>query len=206
MQAVELYALAIDQVRDIFGANDQLAGELREVAARAFPAPRLRRFAYRPLMRRDPAFALNPGNPHPEDVDALLAGGFVAPERLPACWQLLRVFLDHLAPARLTAIPDATLLDGIEFDLARAGLSSDFALRRLAERPLQIPLRPLPGQLAGYSKHRHAHETGLALREVLIAPVDQQSTLTAETRSLVAPVADFLADLPDGTDAIVVGH
>ena len=48
----------------------------------------IERFAYRPLMRRDPAFALNPGNPHPEDVDALLAGGFVAPERLPACWQL----------------------------------------------------------------------------------------------------------------------
>ncbi len=197
--------MGIDQVRDIFGANDQLAGELREVAAKAFPAPHPRHSAFRPLMRRDRVLALSPDAPQAAELDLLLSGGFIPPERGPACWRLFEVFLAHLAHGRLTVLRDAALLDGVEFDLACAGLSSDFALRRLAERPLQIPLRPVAGRSAGYSKYRHAQETGLALRRVLADPVDEQSGLTAETRAVVAPLADFLDALAPGDDVIVLG-
>lgn len=157
-------------------------------------------------MRRDRALALDPTLPQPADLDAILSGGFIAPDRLGACWSLFETFLAHLSHNQLTVLRDAALLDRVEFDLARGGLSSDFALRRLAELPLQIPLRPLPEQLAGYAKHRHAQETALALNEVLTSPIDEQSALTEETRAFVARIAAFLSALQPDEDVVVIGH
>ncbi len=203
---MELYALGIAQVRDIFGADARLADELREVASTTFPAPTRRPGAFRPLMRRDRSFAVDPDRPQQADVEALLSGEFIAPERAPACWHLVEAFVSHLSRAHLTVLRDAALLDRVEFDLARGGLSSRFALRRLAELPLQIPLRPLPGQLVGYAKRLHARETAVALDDVLTSPIDDQSALTEETRRFVTPVATFLTGLAEDEDVIVIGH
>lgn len=169
MHTLRLFAISIDAVRDIFGADAQLAERLRSAAATRFgpppaPAPPKGFLARLGLARREPALEVDPRQPLAGDVEAVLAGGYVPPERMSQAWQLLEVFLEELSDAHGTQ--PVTDVDELEFDLARAGLASDYSLRQLAGRPLGTPLRPDPEHLTGYAKHVHAVETAQALTVV----------------------------------------
>ena len=189
MQRLVIYALGINDVRDIFGADETLAGRLREAArAHYSEAPPQRRRWFGPLLRRDPATEVDPGRPSTADVDALLSGGFVSSERVTPCWRLLHVWFAELAPASRAVDYDEDLLDRVEWELATLGLGSDHALRSLAERRLGVPLAPLPGQVVGYAKHLHAVEVLRHLRPILELP-----ELTAETAAFVGPIVEVLA-------------
>lgn len=194
MRAMQLYGIAIDEVRDIFGAPPERAEQLRRVAAARFPAPTgKRRWG---LFKREPALEVDPGTPLSGDVEALVAGQFVPPDRLLPSWRLLQVWLAELACAD-ESIPYESL-DTIEFDLARRGLPSTHSIRRLGERNLGIPLRDGPGMTSGYSHHSHAVATRQALTEI------DQDTLQARSRALVAPLLDFLSRLTEGADVVVI--
>ena len=171
MQTLVACAISIDDVRDIFGANPTLAERLRAVAAARFarPAPAKRRW-FGPALKRDPEFAVDPTMPSADDLNAVLAGAYVPPDRLPQSWALLAVFLEELSTAVERIDWDPACADDLEFDLARAGLNSDYALRNLAERDLGVGLRPLPGKWAGYAKHVQAAETLEALQQIHDAP------------------------------------
>ena len=82
---------------------------------------------------------------------------------------------------------DPAVAEDIEFDLARAGLNSDYALRNLAERELATPLRPLVGQVAGYAKHVQVVETLAALEAVRDQPEAQ-----GRARAVVDPLLEVL--------------
>jgi hypothetical protein len=203
MQQLVACAIAIDDVRDIFGASPALAERLRASAAARFarPAPE-RRTWLRPLMRRDPAFAVDPRAPSTPDVDALLAGGYIAPERVAPSWTILIGWLEELSAATRRVVWDAAAFERIEWNLARAGLNSDFSLRRLTDRDLGIPLRPLPGQTAGYAKHVHVVDTLAGLRTAFAHP-----ELTDEDRTFLNPILEVLevaAGQPH-LDVVVVG-
>lgn len=167
MRELRLFAISINDVRDIFGAHPALAARLRQLAATEFAPPaRARSLLDRigPLLSRNRSVEIDPRQPLAGDVDALLSGGHIQYERLPQSWDLMLLWLTALATRSLSlTVHD---LDGLEFDLARAGLPSDFSLRQLAERELGIALRPLPGQVVGYSKHAHVRATHDHLRRV----------------------------------------
>lgn len=169
MEPLLLFAIGIDDLRDVFRADPALSERLRGLAAARFPAPggsSRRRALTRvgPLLRRHPATQVDPARPSAADLELILAGGHVPTGRLLPCWRLFVAFLEELArDHRLVVIEDP---EALEFDLARAGLPSQFALRNLALRPLGIPLPPLAGHIAGYTPHAHAAATLAALDAV----------------------------------------
>lgn len=204
MPELRLFALSINDVRDIFGADPALASRLRASAAAHFAPPEPSRSLLGrigPLLTRNKAVEVDPRQPLAQDVEVLLSGGHVPPERLVPCWALMRCWLQELSATSLTlSIPD---LDRVEFDLALAGLPSDFSLRQLAERELGIALRPLPGHLVGYSKHLHAISTGRHLHRVLDEAPDRHGSLRC-----VDPLLEMLDDISRRTgtplDVVVV--
>lgn len=194
MRAMKLYGIAIDDVRDIFGAPPERAEELGRVAAARFPAPPMKRRWG--LFKRDPSMEIDPEQPLPTDVAALLAGEFIPPERLGQSWRILDAWLEELSAGHVGLSYDS--LDGIEFDLARRGLPSTHSVRRLGERSLGIPLRDAPGMMTGYSHHSHA----IATRDAL-ATIDAD-TLQERTRDVVEPLLRFLEQLAAGADVVVI--
>ena len=206
MRTLRLHGIRIDAVRDIFGADDDLASRLRETAAQHFSPPRRGQAGLLgklgPLFTRTPRTEVDARGPLTGDVDALLAGGFIPPERLVPSWRVFSVWLDALSRTSTTLTFDD--FDDIEFDLARNGLSSDFSLRQLAEREVSVPLRPLPGQVLGYSRHLHAVETRTALLQMRANPPDHTS-LEPETDALVGTLLEFLGQVAEaGGDTDVV--
>lgn len=203
MQELVACAVSIDDVRDVFGASPALADRLRAAAAARFSSqtPKRRQWM-RPLMRRDPAFRVDPAAPSSHDVEALLAGGFIAPDRVGPSWVVLIGWLEELSAASRRTPWDEAAFERAEWNLARAGLNSDYSLRSLGDRDLGIPLRPLPGQVAGYAKHVHAVETLRALSAAYDHP-----ELTAEDRRILTPILDVLetASRQPRLDVVVVG-
>lgn len=203
MPSLAVYAIGIDDVRDIFGADDTLAERLRAVAAARFATdPPVRRTWFKPLRRRDPGTEVSPDRPLRGDMEALLAGGYIAPDRLPQCWALFTIWLEELSLAHLELPWEPESFDRAEWDLAAAGLNSDFSLRRLAERQLGVPLRPLEGQVVGYAKALHVAETADALAAALTDP-----ELPEPTHALAAPLLDLLREAAGaGLGVVVVGR
>lgn len=198
-----LFAIGINDVRDIFGADADLAARLRSAAERrlAARAPERKRSWFKPMLRRDPDTEVRTTIPLRSDGEALLGGGFIEPDRLGPSWVIFTAWLYELSAAATEVPFDTELFDRVEWDLARAGLNSDYSLRRLADRQLGTSLRPLPRQVAGYAKSLHVAETASALRAALADP-----ELPAETATFVAPILGVLeVAVSHGLDLVVVG-
>lgn len=197
MHELRLFAISINGVRDIFGADAALAARLRGVAATSFAPPRREKSLLDrigPLLSRQRSTEVDPRNPLPCDVDAVLSGGHIPFDRLSQCWRLMLVWLPELAARDLTITIDG--LDALEFDLARAGLPSDYSLRQLAERELGTALRPLPRQVVGYSKHQHVAETWRQLQYVHdVAPPEFARTVAA-----IEPLLGLLGGIAERPD------
>lgn len=204
MNRLVLFAIPIDDVRDIFGADDALAERLRAVAGARFAPERPRRRGwFAPLLARDRATEVDPRLPNRQDADALLAGGFIAPERMEQCRQLLSLWVEELCSAHRWVPWDAASFERIEWDLARAGLNSDHSLRRLAERKIGSPLRPYEGQVVGYAKHVQAVQTLDGLRAAAAS-----GDLSPETAEFIVPVIELLDVVADNDalDVVVIGE
>ncbi len=204
MHRLRLFAISIDDVRDIFGADPPLAAHLRALAAQRFAPARTERpllARIGPLFSRDRGTEVDQRTPLSRDVDAMLSGGHIAPDRLPQCWQLLLLWLDDLAARRLDLTLDG--LESVEFDLARAGLGSTFSLRSLASRELGISLHPLPGQIAGYSKHGHVVEVSRRLRRVQ-DDATEEFAATMRTISPLLVLLEGIAQRPEQALDLVV--
>jgi hypothetical protein len=161
MSTLWLYAVSIDEVRGIFGADPVLAARLRSVAAERFTAPiagspgLLGKLG--PVFRRPPdAPVTRPEVPTALEVEALLASRYLPPDRLGAAWVLLLAWLDVLAPNPLAIGGDPVQLSEFDFDLACRGVSSRLGLTDLLKVGLGIPLAPAPGWAAGWVPASHA--------------------------------------------------
>lgn len=167
MGDMRLNALSIDELRDLFSGSAESAARLRALAAAAFPvetappATLLSRIGG-PLTRRAPnAPVVRPSVPTGGDLNALLAGHYIAPERLTAAWALVRVWLDDASWGSLTLDIDEADINDLDFELGSAGLESRFALRKLFNDRLALPLPNAPGQATGYVRSSAA----LAMRD-----------------------------------------
>lgn len=207
MHQFRVFAVSINDVRDIFGADALLAARFRTVAAKRFaPVPHHRTMIEKigPLFARDRAREVDTRFPLAGDVDALLAGGHIPADRLPQCWLLMDAWLEEISANTLGFTLEN--LDATEFELARAGLPSTFSLRSLATRELGIPLHGLPGQHVGYSKHEHAAETAHHLRLAHAdAAVDPSAAMDA-VASLVTLLEGINRDTDDALDLVVLSQ
>ena len=149
-----------------------------------------------------PNVVADPSQPDGADLATLLGGGFVAPERMAPSWKLLTAWLEELSRASRSVVWDDASFNTLEWELARAGLNSDYSLRSLADRDLGLPLRPLQGQVAGYAKHVHVVETYRALRGAVA-----RAELGAADRAFMDPLMSVLkvAASSPALDVVIVG-
>ena len=170
MVEVRLYAQSIDEVRDMFGAEPETAATLRAIASDRFRVPvaanrptgMLSKIG--PLFRRDTSFIVPEGTPTQNDIETLVAGKFVAPERLETAWTVVEAWLDALAWGRHVISTSQAHLNDIEFDLARSGVPSQFSIEKLLVNDPQLPLRAAPRMRVGYRKYEHIVATRDALQ------------------------------------------
>jgi len=172
MGSVRLYAIAIDEVRDIFRANAEASARLREVAAERFdgtgPAMPGLLGKLGPVFRRAPdAPVVRPDVPNGSDVDTLLAGRYVAPHRLAPCWMLLEAWIESLAWGNAGREVTEAQIDEFDFDLVRAGVPTRYGLRSLLRTGLGIALMPPPGLAAGWVSLDHSQAMAAAWRQAV---------------------------------------
>jgi hypothetical protein len=164
MGEIRLFAIGIDEARDIFAAPAGVADRLRSAAEPLFPPPPPKRGLLDklgPLMRKP--LLPPPDVPLPVDAENVLAGRYPHPERVPATWALLEHWLGELAWGTFAMTIDQAELDRWDFDLARAGMSSQYSVGKLFNEELGYPIRPLPGQRTGYIRHSQALNAAAAL-------------------------------------------
>jgi hypothetical protein len=165
MDELRLYAVGLDEVRGMFGASPQVADHLRQVAQRALtPAADPSRTGLLgklgPIFRRAPATpVISPTQPEPHDVEVLLAGAYVPPERMGATWRLLETLVQGIAWGSTRMTLSRHALDDLDFALARGGVSASIGLRHLLNSKPGLNLIPVQGLTVGW----HPHERALAM-------------------------------------------
>jgi hypothetical protein len=185
---VRLWAVSIADVRSLFRPTGDLADRLRLDVPFHVLTP-YKQSWFKPLLKHDPgAPVLAADSPLPSDVDKLLHGHFVPPDRLVPSWQIVCHWLDRLSSANLRLEIDWATAERLDFDLARAGVASHFGLRTLWARDAALPLGPLPGSEVGYQRYAVAVELGEAWRASLGA--------LEGSADLVEHVSDWLRQLP----------
>lgn len=206
MTQLRLYAIGIDEVRDMFGASPELADTLRRIAAARFvldkKASRVGMLGkLGPLFAKPPIPAdLGELDPTTADVETILAGRFIAPERVRASWRLIDAWVGELGWGTLRIDADPAALTQVDFDLARADVNSEFGLESLFRGDLGLPLRPLPDMRIGYRKHAHAR----AMADALRGDIDG---LADASRDLTVAIQQWLANFPAwAEDAFAAGR
>lgn len=193
MGEVRLYAIGIAEMQGIVGAPPATAAHLRELAQRAFArepetAPvggLLSKIG--PLFKRVPAApVVRSTDPEPRDVEVLLSGAYVAPERAGATWRVLETLVCGIAwgSTRMTLTPEG--LDELDFALARGGVSSSLGLRHLLDTSTSITLVPVTGLTVGW----HHHEQALAMARAYRSAIGQLET--GAHREIVGALATWL--------------
>ena len=188
---LRLYAVGMTEVRGMFGASPELAQHLREVAQRSFapPAVEARGLLSRlgPIFRRVPAApVISPTQPEPQDVEVLLAGAYVPPERVGATWRLLEALIQGICWGSTRMELDAHGLGDLDFALARAGVSASVGLRHLLSTSPNLTLLPVDGLAVGW----HHHETALAMGGAYRAALPQLQV--EDQREMIGSLASWL--------------
>lgn len=196
MGLVRFWAVDIDDLRDLFSASPHLTTRLRELAAAVWPTPALvppgnlldrlgpfsRRAAGAPVIR--------PGVPTGRDLEDLVHGRAIAPDRLGAAWALVDLWLDDASRASLEFELDQPAMDDLDFALACAGVDASHSLRKLFNDALGLPLRPDAGRVTGYVRAGQARAMGRAWRDALPG-------LSEPHRAVAQPVVEWLARFED---------
>jgi hypothetical protein len=192
MGELRLYAVGIDEVRGMFGASPQVAEHLREVARRAFAPPAVEARSgllskLGPIFKRVPATpVISPTQPEPHDVEVLLAGAYVPPDRTGATWRLLETLVQGIAwgSTRMSLTPQS--LDDLDFALARGGVSASVGLHHLLNSTMSLNLIPVQGLTVGWHPHHKALAMAAAYRSAI------QDIKTKEQREMIKSLTSWL--------------
>ena len=192
MGEVRFYAIGIAELRGIVGAPEDTAEHLREIARKAFtpePEPARAGLLSRlgPIFRRVPAApVVLTTDPEPHDVEVLLAGGYVPPDRTGATWRVLETLVAGIAWGSTRMSLTEQGLDDLDFALARGGVSSSVGLRHLLATTTSMPLVAVHGLDVGW----HHFEQALAMAGAYRSALDQLED--DAQREMVAALASWL--------------
>ncbi len=192
MGELRLYAIGLEEVHSMFGASPAVAEHLRGVAQRAFAPPAgderhglLSKLG--PIFRRVPATpVISPTQPEPHDVEVLLAGAYVPPDRMGAMWRLLETLVQGTAWGSTLVSLTPESLDDLDFALARGGVTSAVGLRHLLNSSPSLNLVPVHGLTVGW----HPHDKALAMAGAYRAAMPQVKT--REQQEMVAALVGWL--------------
>ena len=163
----------------MFGASPQVAEHLRAVAQRAFAPSSTEGPHYPsgrggllsklgPIFKRVPATpVISPTQPEPHDVEVLLAGAYVPPDRTGATWRLLETLVQGIAWGSTRMGLTAQELDDLDFALARGGAPASIGLRHLLNSTLSLNLIPVSGLKVGWHPHQKAVAMAAAYRSAM---------------------------------------
>jgi hypothetical protein len=191
-----LYAVGIEEVRGMFGASPPVAEHLREVARRAFAPPAVEARSgllskLGPIFKRVPATpVISPTQPEPHDVEVLLAGAYVPPDRTGATWRLLETLVQGIAWGSTRMSLTAQALDDLDFALARGGVSAAVGLRHLLNSTMSLNLVPVQGLTVGW----HPHHKAVAMAAVYRSAI--QDIKTEEQREMIKSLTTWLDGFP----------
>ena len=151
----------------MFGASPAVAEHLRGVAQRAFAPPveagrpgLLAKLG--PIFRRVPAApVISPTQPEPQDVEVLLAGAYIPPDRMGATWRLLETLVQGTAWGSTRMRLTEPELNDLDFALARGGVSAAVGIRHLLNSNPGLTLIPVQGLTVGW----HPHDKALAMND-----------------------------------------
>lgn len=190
MGELRLYAIGIEEMRGVVGAGP-LTDELREAARRAFtpPAPPkstglLSKLG--PLFGRPPAPVVCTTDPEPRDVDVLLAGAYITPDRMGASWRVLEALVAYRAWGATRLPLDPQSLDDLDFALARGGVAAAVGIGHLLASNTGVRLIPVQGLTVGW----HRHDKALAMADAYRAA--GPAIKTDEQRELVSNLVSWL--------------
>jgi hypothetical protein len=193
MGELRLYAIGIDEVRSMFGAAPAEKDRLREIATHALTPPQDERrrggllTKLGPMFKRPPAaVVISPTQPVPQDVEVLLAGAYVPPDRTGATWRVLETLVQGTAWGSTLMSLTAESLDDLDFALARGGVSASVGLRHLLNSTTSVTLVPVHGLTVGW----HPHEKALAMAGAYRAAMPQVQT--REQQEMVAALVTWL--------------
>jgi hypothetical protein len=197
MSILRLWAIGINDVRGIFGADPETADRLREAAAAHFGAAGRSQPGLLgklgPFLRggNDPV-GPRPGTPSSEDVEDLLSGHYLAPHRLVPAWNLLEFWMTTSAIGVGEWPLTESGLNEFDFDLVRAQVPARYGLSDLFKANLGISLTRCPGLAAGWVRGQHA----LGMLEHWPAGIDE---LEDQHRELADHILDFLTSFAQWT-------
>ncbi|MCL2652759.1 MAG: hypothetical protein FWD63_03105 [Propionibacteriaceae bacterium] len=197
-----LYAIALDEVQGFFSASPELAAELTEQAADVIVEPATKHLIGKvgPLFRRPVEPVVDIPLPSADDVENLVEGKAIAPDRLYPAWTIVRHWCEARALGRLTVELTDMQLSEIDFHLVSGGLSSQFSLETIIARDPHLPLHPANKLRVGWMPAAHAAQAGpqwpIALAE---------GRLSDDVMALAEQLAGFFTQVPDwGTDVLAL--
>lgn len=190
MSDLQLYALSIDEVRDMVGAQTGHAAQLRERArpllAEAAAAPKgLGRW-----FSRGPR--PDPGRPTETDLEAVLSGRWAPPERAVQTWRALELLICGQAFGRCTLPLTPDQIEGFDFAVTRAGAPANAGLGTVLRAGSRIGLPPHPAVVTGYLPWAQALLMAQGLSGVRLENPAHQAALTE--------LVGFLAQYPGWAD------
>lgn len=171
MPRVSLYAVGIDEVRDLVGATPETAARVRPLAAELWPAtgaPAPQGWWARLTGRGTAGTSVDPARPTPTDVDAVLEGRFVAPDRAPAAWQVVEGLVERLAHDKLDLDLAPAEVEAFDYALAKAGAPAEAGLGRLLRSDARLGLTPAVGRTATYLPHAQALRAAALLGDLTV--------------------------------------
>ena len=191
MGELRLYGIGIDEMRGIIGAGP-LTEELRDAARRAFapperPKPKGLIGRLGPIFRRPPdAPVVCPTDPEPRDVEAVLAGAYIPPDRMGASWRVLEALVQYRCwgSTRMPLAPQS--LEELDFALARGGVAAAVGIGHLLTSSTNVRMIPVQGLTVGWHPYDQALAMAAAYREAI------REIKSDERRELVANLVMWL--------------
>jgi hypothetical protein len=189
---LRLYAVGIEEMRTLISADPAKFEELRMAARRAFephsePVRTGLIGKLGPIFRRPPAApVLSPTQPEPADVEALLAGVYIAPDRMGASWRVLEALVQFRSWGSTRMELSRQALDDLDFALARGGVSASVGLRHLLNSTTGVRLIPVHGLTVGW----HRYEQVLAMAGAYRTAIPQIKS--TEQQDLIAGLVTWL--------------
>jgi hypothetical protein len=205
MSTLQLWAIGIDEVRGIFSADPDNADRLRNAAVERFGASTqshpglLGKLG--PLFRGTPdPMAPRPGAPTPQDIDDLIAGRFIPPDRLLPAWTLLEFWIGQLALGSAKLELTEAEINELDFALAKAQVPSWYGLSDLFKANLGISLTRCAGLADGFVRGDHAQ----AMCTAWTAGLDE---LEPAQKKLATQIVEFLNGYSEWkTQALTAGR